>query len=320
MFFVRSYKFAVATLFALLCLVFLGAEVVHAGFGITPPYVRNTSLTRNSVYEQQILLVRGDPDNALDAEITVDAPEIEDWLEIVEGSRIPMPEGVRKVPMTVRVTVPDDVDFGQYKGKIRIKTLPAGDNLKKGQVNISLGAQVDIDLIIIDKEIKDFRVRKISVADLNEGHKKAWLYFPGRIVFKMSVENIGNVDVAPSKVVFRIYDRTGTVLLEETKNTGHLKKIKPFATADIVAELPTRLPAGGYIARYQIYNDDEVKQEGELNMTILPYGTLPLAGYGFIGLSFMHKLSVLLPIFMFMIAVLYTIWFRQQRKKVRGEN
>ena len=37
------------------CLLFfiLTAEVARAGFGITPPYVRNTSLTRNSTYEQQ---------------------------------------------------------------------------------------------------------------------------------------------------------------------------------------------------------------------------------------------------------------------------
>ena len=39
-------------------------EIARAGFGITPPYVRNTSLTRNSTYEQQILLVRGNPDES----------------------------------------------------------------------------------------------------------------------------------------------------------------------------------------------------------------------------------------------------------------
>jgi hypothetical protein len=55
-----------------LCIVFVlipvffvssGFYEASAGFGITPPYVRNTSLTRNSIYEQQILLVRGDPND-----------------------------------------------------------------------------------------------------------------------------------------------------------------------------------------------------------------------------------------------------------------
>jgi hypothetical protein len=43
-----------------------GISEVFAGFGITPPYVRNTSLTRNSTYEQQILLVRSDSNPRLD--------------------------------------------------------------------------------------------------------------------------------------------------------------------------------------------------------------------------------------------------------------
>src|SRR3990167_9977410 len=61
-----------------LCLLFfvLSADIASAGFGITPPYVRNTSLTRNSTYEQQILLVRGNPDVPQKAQVTIDAPQI----------------------------------------------------------------------------------------------------------------------------------------------------------------------------------------------------------------------------------------------------
>ena len=304
----RSFVFCV-----LLTLVFWPA-LSHASFGITPPYVRNTSLTRNSTYEQQILLVRGDPNEDLKAEITIDAPEIQDWIEIVEGSNIPLPRGQQKVPMTVRVKVPADADFADYAGKIRIRTLPADNQVTEGVVSISLGAQVDIDLSVIDKVIEDFRVRKISVNDLNEGKKFGWLYFPGKINFSMLIENTGNVDVAPSEVDFRIYDRAGAVLLEQTKNTGRLKKIAPYAIEEISASLPTRLPDCRYIVRYAIKNGDDIKQEGELNLSVLPYGTLQLAGYGFMGLSIAHKLSVLLPIFAVLIALLYFIHSRRSRR------
>ena len=74
-----------------------------------------------------------------------------------------------------------------------------------------------------------------------------------------------------------------------------------------MAELPTRLPANGYMARYRIYNGDELKQEGDLNLNILKAGTLQTAGFGFIGLSLAHKISVLLPIFSLIIALMY-IW------------
>lgn len=293
------------------------APIAEAGFGITPPYVRNTSLIRNSTYEQQILLVRGDPNVAQKAEVSIDAPEIEDWITIVEGSNIALPKGEQKVSMTVRVTVPEDAEFKDYTGAIRIRTLPADGQVSEGAVNISLGARVDIELSVIDKEIQDFRVRKVSIAELNEGHKFWWLFFPGKIRFETMLENIGNVDVSPSKVELKIYERTGTVLLEETKNIGKVPKVKPYATETVTAEVPTRLPAGSYVAKYKVYNDDEVKQEGELSVNILPYGTLQIAGFGFIGLSIAHKISVLLPVFALLIAILYTIHIRRSRKRSR---
>lgn len=300
-----------------LCLLFffISSEIVRAGFGITPPYVRNTSLTKNSTYEQQILLVRGNPDVPQKAEIVIDAPEIQDWIQIVEGTTIALPRGQQKVIMTVRVVVPKDVEFKNYKGVIRIKTLPDDDQVSAGAVSISLGAQVDIDLTVIDREIKDFRVRKIGVSDLNEGKKLGWLYFPGKINFTMLLENTGNVDISPSKVEFRVFDFAGNVLLEETKNKNKIKKIEPYATEEVLAEIPTRLPTGNYIVRYKIFNDEDVKQEGEINLSVLPFGTLQAAGFGFSGLSWPHKISILLPIFAFVIFILYFVYNRRTAKR-----
>ncbi len=291
-----------------------GVNDVYAGFGITPPYVSNTSLTRNSTYEQQILLVRSDTNIPQKAEIVIDAPEIQDWVTVVEGDVIKMPRGVQKVPMTVRIMVPDDAEFKDYEGAIRIRTLPDDDQVAPGAVSISLGALVDINLSVIDREIMDFRVRKISVPDLNEGHEFAWLYFPGKIRFDMLLENTGNVDISPSKVEFRIFDRTGKILLEEVTNIGNIDKIKPYGTESVVAELPTRLEAGSYVARYRIFNGDEIKQEGDLSLNILPAGSLQVASFGFSGLSVAHKVSVMLPIFALLIAGIY---ITNTRRKVK---
>jgi hypothetical protein len=289
-------------------------DMALAGFGITPPYVRNTSLTRNSVYEQQILMVRGNPDAGQIAEITLDAPEIADWIEIVEGTRVPLPRGVQKVPLTVRVRVPRDADFKDYNGLIRIRTLPDDDTVAAGAVSISLGARIDVNLSVIDRVIEDFRVRRISVSDLNEGSKVGWLYFPGKINFAMLLENTGNVDIAPSKVEFRIFNRSGDTLLEETRNIGRIRRIEPYATEEVVAEIPTRLPAGNYTARYQIFNGEEIEQEGDLSLSILPAGTLQSAGFGFWGLSTAHKLSLVLPIFMLFAAILFAVWSRRRAR------
>lgn len=293
-----------ARVIILVAILFAGFfDVVHAGFGITPPYVSNTSLTRNSSYEQVIYIVRSDPTSDLKATINIDVPGINEWFTIVEGTEFLLPRGEQKVPMTVKVAVPDDAEFKTYKGNIRIKTgTPDGAPAGAG-VNISLGAQIDVDLNVIDKEIFDFKVRKIGISDLNEGHKVGWLYFPGKIRFEMLIENIGNVPVAPTDVVFRIYDKSGNILLEETHKKGKITKVDPFMTETVFAELPTRLPQGSYLARFEIFNGDEVKLAGEVNVSILPYGTLDAAGFGFTGLSLPHKLSVIVPV-LFILTVL----------------
>lgn len=311
------FRKSYVVLFFVAFIFLINADFSLAGFGITPPYFRNTSLTRNSAYEQQILMVRSDPDKPLKAVIEVDAPEIADWITIVEGSNIELPAGASKVPMTLRVVVPDKAEFKNYSGVVRIKTATPDDQVRAGSVSISLGAQVDIDLTVIDREIKDFKIRRINLPDLNEGHKVAWLYFPGKIRFSMLLENLGNIKVSPSKVVFRIYDPTGTVLLEETKSTNRIRKVAPFLSEDVTAELPTRLPAGSYIARYQIFNDEELKQEGELTLSIAPYGTLQVAGYGFMGLSLSHKLSVIIPVAALMILVGLVFYSRRNNRRLK---
>lgn len=294
--------------------VVLSANQAFAGFGVTPPYVRNTSLTRNSTYEQQILLVRGDPTVPLKATVIIDAPEIADWIEIEQGTEFLLPKGQQKVPMTVKITVPKDAKFKDYTGAIRVKTGAADDAVSSGAVNISLGAQIDVQLNVIDKQIKDFRIRKIDISDLNAGHKLAWLYFPGKVRFNMLLENIGNVDVAPSNVAFRIFDATGNVLLEETKSLGSIDKVAPYDTKEITANIPTRLPAGTYIAHYQIYNGTDIKQEGEVNLNIVPYGTLQVAGFGFLGLSLPHQISVILPLLALLFLIVLLIYKIKERK------
>lgn len=297
-------------------LFILNIGSVFAGFGITPPYVKNASLTRNSQYQQEIFLVRSDPVNDLRVEIAIDVPGINDWFTIDKGTEFIMPRGEVKTPIKVNVKVPGDVDFGNYRGAIRIRTSPA-DNSRTGSgaVSIALGAQIDVDLTIIDKKIYDFRVRRISISDVNAGHPVAWLYFPGKIRFAMNIENTGNIDVAPSKVTFDIYDITGKNLIEQTESTNRIQTVAPFETNEVIAEIPTRLSPGNYIARYKIYNGEDVKQDGELNLSIVPYGTSAAAGYGFLGLSLRDKASIIAPIILVLLALWYI--FRPRKRKRR---
>lgn len=285
-------------------LALFGIHTVFAGFGITPPYVRNENLTRGSHYEQKIILVRQDPIEDLKGEITINVPDADSWISVDKGTEFILPKGEMQVPIVISVDVPKKAKYGDYKGSIRIRTSPMG-NVEQGVVSIALGAQVDVNIRVVDK-IFDFKIKRTKVFDLEEGHKWMWLYYPGKIKFSIFVENTGNIKAAPSMVRFEIYDNSGQNLLETAENTNNIEKIKPFDTKEVFAYLPTTLSAGSYLVKYSIFKKEEVAQKGEFNLSILPYGALQEHdGYGFLRLSFFHKLTLVLPVFIILLLAGY---------------
>lgn len=300
-----------------LLLVFLtNAGVAHAGFGITPPYVRNDKLTQGSTFTQEIILVRGDPVEDLKAEVTINVPGIEGWITIDRGNEFLLPAGAKQVPMQVTVRVPQNAAYERYQGSIRIRTLspdPASG------VSIALGAQIDVDLRVVD-EIRDFEVKRVQISEVEEPRRLWWFEFPGKIQFSMGIENTGNAPTAPSRVQLDIYDRRGNVVLETSYNTNSIEEVLPFETRDTYAFIPTKLPAGAYMVKYSIFRfEDEIKRSGELTLSILPKGTLPAyEGYGFEGLSFSDKLTIIIPIavlvFIFLLTVLIIVVRRKNKK------
>lgn len=270
----------------------ISAEPVFAGFGITPPYVRNDRLTPGSTYEQTITLVRSDPIEDMKATITMNLPGTESWFSIDKGNEFTLPKGETQVPIVIKVTVPDDANYEKHKGAIRIRTSAAGAEGTGNAVSIALGAQIDVAIEVVDK-IYDFIVRKIRVADVEEGRRKWGLFFPAKINFFMTIENTGNTNFGPTKVRFEIYDADRETLLETTENTNDIEHIEPFTTKEVVAELPTRLAAGRYVAKYTVYKDEEVAQQNEITLSINPIGTVEgYEGYGFLGLSTADKMKV----------------------------
>jgi hypothetical protein len=278
-----SFRQAFSILVIGLILILTWANVVQAGFGISPPLVKSDRLIPGSHYEQKILLLRSDPNEDLKAEITIDASEIEKWISIEPGKEFILPKGELQVPMFVKVDVPKDAEFKNYKGYIRVRTssVEAGE---KGGVAITLGARIDIDLIVVKEEIFDFLVRRISIPNLEEGLKFWRFHFPGKIKVLMLIENKGNVKIAPSKVTLNVYDLTRKNLLQSSEDKT-LKKIEPFETKEILAEFPTKLGVGQYYAEIKIFKGEEISEEGQTIFTIFERGTLPSETKEFLGLS-----------------------------------
>ncbi|MEN9412963.1 MAG: hypothetical protein RLZZ342_50 [Candidatus Parcubacteria bacterium] len=315
----RFAGFFRAAYFVLFGVVFFAnAGVAHAGFGITPPYVTNDRLTRGTTFEQRITLVRSDPVDDLKVQITKNIPGIESWFEIDRGNEFIMPKGTTQMPIVVTVHVPQDAEYKVYTGAIRIRTSSA-DVSSGGGVSIALGAQIDVSLTVVDK-IYDFNVRRIRLIDLEEGFRKWSLFFPGKIRFFMTIENTGNTEFGPTKVQMDIYDIDKATLLESIANTNKIDTIAPFAIKEVLAELPTRVPAGRYIAKYTIFKNNDIAQQNEVNLSISALGAVPgYEGYGFDGLNLADKIKVALVIALPLIAlILVIVGLVMRRRRMRA--
>ena len=303
-------------LFTFITSLFWGvfANVAFAGFGITPPYVRNETLRTGSEYTQEILIVRSDPVEDLNAELTMNLPGIESWFSTDRGTKFILPKGESQVKLHVTVRVPDDAKLGAYNGNIRIRTY--SNTGPTTGVSLALGAQIDVHLKVVD-EIFDFAVRRVELFEAEQGYKKWWLDFPGKIKFAIHLENTGNVPAAPAQVLFQIYDVTGNQLLESVENTNKIERILPFATKKVYAYLPTWLPPGGYRVKYDIRKDETVSaQTGELSFSILPRGTIPgYEGYGFEGLKPLDQLSIILPVVILLLVCMTLVLTRKRSRR-----
>jgi hypothetical protein len=304
---------AIFTIAGALLLWLLQTNVALAGFGITPPYVRNETLRPGSDFSQEIIIVRSDPDEDLNAELTLNTPGFESWLTSDRGLKFLLPKGENQVKMRMTVHVPENAKLGDYTGTIRVRTTAAGE--QGSGVSLALGAQLDVFLRVRD-EIYDFAVKRVELFDTEEGHKVLWLDYPGKMTFAMQLENTGNVPASPYKIRFEIYDITGRQLLETSESTNSIKKILPFATKRVEAYLPTFLPTGSYVIKYNVMKEkDTSAQVGELSLSIFPKGTISgYVGYGFEGLSLGDKLTLILPAVTFTMVILAPVIGRKKRR------
>jgi hypothetical protein len=294
-------------LFSIVCLLFSFSliNIVQAGFGISPPYIKNENLSPGLHYEKKITLVRGDPIEDWKVEIIINIPGADNWISVDKGKEFIMPEGVQQVPIIFSVNIPKDAKFGRYEGIIRIKTAPVKAP-EEGTISILLGGQIDVNLNV-QKEIFDFSVKAIKIPDLETGDKRWLFYYPGIIKFSMQIENLGNIKASPSKVILDIYDEQKNELLETITSTK-MNKINPFETNWVIAELKTKLKVGSYYAQYKIFKKDEIVSQGEVHLSILAKGSIvDYKGATIFDLGLMTKLIILFGILIIIGLIVFVI-------------
>lgn len=144
-------KLFITTLLILSFIFPFGVRSVDAvgSFGITPPYVINDSLEPGSVHEQRIFIVRRDASKELQADITWNVPGAEGWVTIDRGDSFILPMGEQRVPMTVRVEVPEDVTAGTYQGTLQVAVGAPDETEQSAMIAVGLRARATVDLTVL---------------------------------------------------------------------------------------------------------------------------------------------------------------------------
>lgn len=281
--------------------ILLSANLVFAAFGVSPPFVLNDHLLKGSHFEQKIVLSRDKPEQDLRVELTIDAPEIGGWITIDKGLSFVLPEGQQQVPMQVLVDVPEDAEFGSYKGKIAVRTIP--EKSEEGMVTIALGGEIRVELTVTEEKVAEFRVLTCDIPDFEEGKP---------IKLLMKIENTGNVATAPSRVHLDVYDKYHRELLESGDDTN-LDLIEPFNTKEIYAQFPTNLGVNSYWGEIKIFKDEEIIREEKIYFSIIERGASSvLIEEGKKGFPYLYIGAGAI----FLIALILLIWVESKRRKI----
>ena len=155
-------KKIILSIFVVISLLIFLPQSVHAGFGISPAGITNTSLKKGTQYVQNMIISRSDPDEELIAVIQPDLGEMNGWVTFEPSMNVTLPVGVQRIPIKVIVNVPEDAAIKDYNGVFRILASPKE---KVKGVSIVRGARVDIKVATTEESIIDLEIRSASIPD-----------------------------------------------------------------------------------------------------------------------------------------------------------
>lgn len=207
--FPRISHFLVAfTLMSFTVAVFLNISSTQAAFGTSPPWVRNDHLLPGTTFEQVINLSRSEADEAIKATAKVNGDkQLLKWITIPDEDELVMKEGQTILPMKVIVEVPKRAEIKNYVGNIFISLAPlkTESSLEGGEVGITLGANISVDITVIGEKIFDYNVQSISVDSLQAGSPFS---------LNLEIQNLGNVSISNANGQIEIYNSSQTEVIK----------------------------------------------------------------------------------------------------------
>ncbi|PIP73882.1 MAG: hypothetical protein COW88_00455, partial [Candidatus Lloydbacteria bacterium CG22_combo_CG10-13_8_21_14_all_47_15] len=234
---------------------FLVPIVSQAGFGVSPPSIKESSLVAGSHLTKTIYLVQSEPDKPLDMVVLVDSKDISEWISFEKGTAFTIPAGVQQYAFPITIQVPKDADLGVYQAYVRMNTAPKSADADGGSgVSITAGGLVSIDITVGDNVVKVFRIAGLKIRDIRSGQKPT---------VDVTIANTGNVPAGPRAASFELFNKFGNVRLGYAE-TEDIEEVPSFSEETVRLKFPIgfRLTPGDYWGYVKVYGEtNKVMQE-----------------------------------------------------------
>jgi len=299
-----SYKATIFKIIAILLFV-LAALPAHAGFGVSPPSIKETRLVPGSRITRTIYLIQGDPLYDVGIGVIVESKDIKDWISFDPGETFIVPKGVQQFPLKVTIQVPKDAEMGIYKAFVRTSTVPQKAE-GATSVAISLGGRIDVELTVGNDVYESFTITNINIEHIRAGESPK---------VEIEVDNTGNVPTGPSAASFELFNKFGNIRLAYGQ-IEITKKVPSFTREGMSVEFPleVRLAEGEYWGNVIIYDDTNrvVKELRKVFIVKKGVGFSGfMAGVGGAGL----KIGLWVLGGFFVLVIFFFLWRRLRRRK-----
>ena len=244
--------------------VLVAPSVSYAAFGISPPFLNADHLVPGATYSQTIYLVQDQPVDDLPIVANLELPDaVKNWISIDRGMSFIIPKGTRQFPVVVTVKTPQGTALAKYSGNLTFSTQPNTG----GQVAISLGANLAINLTVGNDIFEKYSVPLITISDIEEG-------WSPRVFVKF--QNDGNIPESFDAATFDLYDHFDAVRLAYVSKQDGFTETPPFVTNEYFVEFPIdfHLGVGDYWGVVNFYKHQQFVASQKTVFHVLPTGTL----------------------------------------------
>jgi len=235
----------------------------QAAFGTSPPWVRNDHMLPGTTFEQIINLSRSDTDKAIKAKIQVSGDkELLKWINVENEKDLIMRQGQAILPMKVMVEVPKRAEIKRYSGSIFVSLAPleTSESLGGGEVGITLGANISVDITVIGEKIYEYKLQSISADNLQEDEP---------LTLNIKIQNLGNVSVNNANGQVEIYNETQTEVIKSLDFIEFEEVIAPDETKTVKMVFDdVILDPGKYWLFVQSFLDGKVEYENRLPLEV----------------------------------------------------